>query len=75
MIIIRKLVNIVNIVCEVRGIMIKNRAEKGVCEQDKKNKGKTEVMELVVHIMANPLSIQGALLSHSSPNPPCRGPG
>ena len=36
MIVIRKLVNIVNIVCEVRGIMIKNRAEKGVCEQDKK---------------------------------------
>ena len=75
MIIIRKLVNIVNIVCEVRGIMIKNRAEKGACEQDKKNKGKTEVMELVVHIMANPFSTQGALLSHSSPSPPYGGPG
>ena len=36
MIVIRKLVSIVSIVCEVRGIMIKNRAEKGVCEQDKK---------------------------------------
>ena len=75
MIVIRKLVSIVNIVCEVRGIMIKNRAEKGVCEQDKENKGKPEVMELVVHIMANPFSTPGALLSHSSLNPPCGGSG
>ena len=37
MIVIRKLVNIVDIVCEVR---TKNRSEKGACEQ---NKGKTEV--------------------------------
>ena len=37
MIVIRKLVNIVNIVCEVREIKIKNRAEKKRdCEQDKK---------------------------------------
>jgi len=36
MIVIRKLVNIVNIVCEVREIKIKNRAEKGGCEQYKK---------------------------------------
>ena len=40
-----------------------------------KNKGKTEVMELIAHIMANPFSTQGALLSHSSPNPPWGGPG
>ena len=38
-----KLVNIVNIICGVRGIIIKNRAKKGVCEQDNKNKGKREV--------------------------------
>ena len=37
MIVIRKLVNIVDIVCEVRA---KNRSENGACEQ---NKGKTEV--------------------------------
>ena len=36
MIVIRKLVSIVNIVCEVREIKIKNRAEKRACEQDKK---------------------------------------
>ena len=38
-----KLVNIVNIICGVRGIIIKNRAKKGFCEQAKKIEGKTEV--------------------------------
>jgi len=39
----RKLVNIVNIVCGVRGIIIKNRAKKVVFVNKPKDKGKTEV--------------------------------